>query len=384
MIHKPSQEADTLLTQSPFQANTPMPASASAHNKRYIFPGILWASAVSLLALIAYLTFFFQNDSNTLSIPGVVIWAPISSLALAFVLFRSDAQSNFSNTLYGSLAAFFCALSWASMALYLLDIWQLNKSSLQLVSIGILSLGLAFFPRKTVLLAATLPLACLYFFLCFKLSEPNFIEHLLNLVLLPSCFVVLLYSLRFLTMTAYANSSQNKDYAEKIRRINQTDDMTQVANRKGFDETLTNALNLSNRFHTPLSLLTVNIDHFQQYNDALGYQAGNTCLKQLADFLQNQAKRSVDTVTRTGGDEFSIILPGCDQHQAQMLAEKIQRGLSEQGIYNPGKEAKLTLSFGIACHQGDTPESLYRKATQALGQAKLKGENSTEVFCQLV
>lgn len=160
--------------------------------------------------------------------------------------------------------------------------------------------------------------------------------------------------------------------------------MTDIANRKGFDEVLKNAMHLSNRFHTPLSLVVVNLDAFQAYNRTHGEQAGDDCLKQMATFLLGQAKRSVDFVARTEGDEFSIILPGCDQHQAEMLINKVQMALQADHGQALGLASPLSLSYGLAVHHDDTPESLYRKAVQALAQAKDKGRNRYEVFNQII
>lgn len=361
------------------------PESRFSHNVEHkIAPwGASWAvgSAALLVSCFAYL-FLSAADLATRP-PGFVLWAPLLTLVLAAGLFRIEYRKDYDAPLTGCLAAFFCGLCWLLTAWYTVEIWQHKALAEKVLVIGFFSLIIGFSSRPWLLIASGFPVAITYYYFAFQ-DAASPLDQMVSVLLLPLVSGALIVILNSLLKLALDKNQQNMTFAEKLRVINHTDDMTQIANKAGFDDVLNNALNLSDRFHTPLSLLTVNIDQFRQYNDALGYQAGNSCLRQLAQFLPKQAKRAVDFVARTGGDEFSIILPGCDEKQAIMLVDKIRAALENEGIFNPGTESRLTLSYGVAIHMSDTPESLYRKAKNAASHAKRRGGNALEVFNQTV
>ena len=359
---------------------------ASNLKHRVLTLGFIWAVASGILALLSYGFFFLTTPGVSVYAPGFALLSPAAALLVAGILFRLEHQRGHHGDFIGTIGAFCISLCWLMIGWYVFEIWQIHHAAEKFLTVGFFSVTLAFFARSRLLVVSLPPLAIGYVYIVFNNPELSFLDQVLSILMFPALVAVLIFTLRSLLRLAQDKNQQNMSYAEKIKVINHTDELTGIANRKGFDEVLNNAMNLSNRFHTPLSIVVVNIDFFRKYNEAMGYPAGNKCLQKLAQLLPDQAKRAVDLVARTGDEEFTMVLPGCDLHQAEMLIDKEQKALVKEAIVNPGLKSKglLTLSYGVAVHGGDTPESLYRKAGQALLLAKKNGRNRYEVFSPIV
>jgi len=151
------------------------------------------------------------------------------------------------------------------------------------------------------------------------------------------------------------------------------DQLTGVSNRRAFDRDISNAVARARRTGEPLSLLTIDVDHFKSVNDTRGHAAGDLALRTVAHALRGAARES-DVVARIGGDEFVALLLDCDAAGAQRVARGLQAALAEvPGI--PG--GRLTLSIGAATmpRDADSVESLSIASDAALYDAKLSGRN---------
>jgi len=159
---------------------------------------------------------------------------------------------------------------------------------------------------------------------------------------------------------------------ETLHRISTIDGLTEVANRRLFDETLALEWRRGARTHKPVSLLIVDIDHFKRYNDEHGHQAGDECLRAVARTLQGAVHRAADCVARYGGEEFVVLLPETDSEHARQLAE-LARSRVE------GLELDVTVSIGVATATPDREiehaEDLVKQADEALYAAKDAGRN---------
>jgi len=127
------------------------------------------------------------------------------------------------------------------------------------------------------------------------------------------------------------------------------------------------------------------IDHFKKYNDMYGHQAGDECLKQVADLLQSVFHRSTDLVARFGGEEFVVILFDTDQSAAMTLAEKAHDTILNAAIAHTGNEqGVVTICGGVATtnHRGPVKnsETLLKQADEALYQSKELGRNRITLF----
>ena len=169
---------------------------------------------------------------------------------------------------------------------------------------------------------------------------------------------------------------------QQLQNLAMVDQLTQIANRRCFDEILHQEWHRLVREKRPLSLLLCDIDYFKQYNDTYGHSQGDICLQQVAQALQQGVQRSIDLVARYGGEEFVVILPHTDQEGALEVAQKIQDVLEQFNLPHRSSNVadRVTMSIGI-CSLIPTverfPLDLINAADHALYQAKTLGRNRT-------
>ncbi len=167
---------------------------------------------------------------------------------------------------------------------------------------------------------------------------------------------------------------------QELKRLACVDGLTQVANRRRFNEYLDGEWQRLTLEQKPLSLILCDVDYFKLYNDTYGHLAGDFCLQQIAGVLRNASKRPADLVARYGGEEFAIILPNTYATGAVLLAEAIRdgvRGLEIAHSTSPVREY-VTLSLGIASSvptPDATPAQLIAAADEALYRAKAEGRD---------
>jgi diguanylate cyclase (GGDEF)-like protein len=175
-------------------------------------------------------------------------------------------------------------------------------------------------------------------------------------------------------------SLENVGLHEAVVRQAVTDDLTGLANRRAFDETVTTEVERSRRFDQPVALVMVDIDDFKLVNDRYGHLLGDEVLKRVADVLRASG-REIDVPARYGGEELAMVLPGTDLQGAYNLAERIRRGIADLRIPVPGGGfLQVTASLGAAVRPGSADDvvELVRAADQALYDAKRSGKNRTE------
>jgi len=173
---------------------------------------------------------------------------------------------------------------------------------------------------------------------------------------------------------------------ETLHRISTTDPLTGVANRRNFDEALVLEWRRAARSRTPLSLIMIDIDAFKTYNDVYGHQAGDDCLRRVAESLQSHLHRAGDIVTRYGGEEFAVLVPGIEGARAADLAELLRRSIEALTIEHRASPAAevVTISVGLATMIPDRdrdPAALLKAADEALYAAKAAGRNRVSVNC---
>ncbi|KYH31440.1 GGDEF domain-containing protein [Neomoorella mulderi] len=155
-----------------------------------------------------------------------------------------------------------------------------------------------------------------------------------------------------------------------------TDGLTGVFNYRYFEQSLERLLSPQHQLRS-LAVLMVDIDHFKEINDSYGHLVGNRVLTEIAAILKEHT-REQDVVTRFGGEEFAIILPGTDYRGALQVAERIRRAVAEHTFNRGGPPVHLTISTGMAVwpEDGVHKEELVSRADLALYQAKTTGRNS--------
>lgn len=166
----------------------------------------------------------------------------------------------------------------------------------------------------------------------------------------------------------------------ELQRLACLDGLTQLANRRRFDEYFNVEWWRMMREQTPLSLILCDIDFFKAYNDTYGHIAGDNCLQQVATAITTAVKRPADLVARYGGEEFAVILPNTDVQGAIHVAEKIRSQVKALEIVhiNSSISPHITLSLGVATtvpsHESN-PTILLAMADKALYKAKELGRN---------
>jgi len=168
----------------------------------------------------------------------------------------------------------------------------------------------------------------------------------------------------------------------ELQRLSVLDDLTQVANRRRFDAAIDEEWQRLSRERASLALIFCDIDYFKLYNDTYGHQAGDDCLRAVADTINANCQRPGDFVARYGGEEFIVTLPNTEVEGAVHLAEDIREAIERLKIPHPQSRVSeyITLSLGVSSvfpSALTTPESLIEAADKALYEAKNQGRNRT-------
>jgi diguanylate cyclase (GGDEF)-like protein len=163
------------------------------------------------------------------------------------------------------------------------------------------------------------------------------------------------------------------------------DHLTGLQNRRAFADCLAREYAKADRHNTPLSLITIDIDHFKAINDNFGHQAGDEILKWLSRVISSTV-RIGDTAYRIGGEEFAVILPWADEEQARVLAERLKQALAEDTSLRLANLVRPTVSQGAATLKHfliKTPEDLIYWSDQAMYLAKKEGRNTIRLLTDL-
>ncbi len=154
-----------------------------------------------------------------------------------------------------------------------------------------------------------------------------------------------------------------------------TDALTCLPNRRRFFEDLSRDIALAERHGTPLSIISLDIDHFKAVNDHHGHAAGDQALRHAAQVLRRFV-RVGDVAARIGGEEFALACPNTDGKSARQLAERIRKTMVSTPVEYGECQIGLSLSIGVAGHiQGESADDLLRRADLALYRAKQQGRN---------
>lgn len=169
----------------------------------------------------------------------------------------------------------------------------------------------------------------------------------------------------------------------QLKEISRLDGLTNIPNRRHFDETLSAEWKRCIRTESPLSIVFSDVDFFKQFNDTYSHQAGDACLKAIASSLNESLFRVEDMVARYGGEEFAAILPGTDGAGAHAVAERMRLSARELCIpHEKGVGGLISCSFGIATLHptlDDSPLQLLQAADAGLYAAKRAGRNQIRI-----
>lgn len=171
-------------------------------------------------------------------------------------------------------------------------------------------------------------------------------------------------------------TSEKAREAELIQQATR-DPLTDLLNRRGFDEVATLAVANTVRQRRPLSLAMIDIDHFKRINDSIGHAGGDLALQHLSQIMREAFRRN-DVVARFGGEEFVVLLSGADLAHALSIMDAFRRKVSKSLVKLPGGATQaMTVSIGVACSNAGKPQipALITQADAAMFEAKNRGRN---------
>jgi diguanylate cyclase (GGDEF)-like protein len=175
---------------------------------------------------------------------------------------------------------------------------------------------------------------------------------------------------------------QNARLFNQVQELATLDALTGVASRRHFFDLARREVERAKRYHHPLSLLMIDIDHFKQFNDTYGHVAGDQALQAIATRLRDNLREN-DSIGRFGGEEFLVLLPETGIEQALQVAERLRGAIGARPITTDQGEVGLSVSVGVAsCEGAGQPlsvEQLLKLADDALYVAKHRGRNQVQV-----
>ncbi|MEL6869134.1 MAG: GGDEF domain-containing protein [Pseudomonadota bacterium] len=197
-------------------------------------------------------------------------------------------------------------------------------------------------------------------------------------VFIAALTVTIALSVAFAAMTA----AQRKE----LHATTLLDPLTGTGNRRALDQMLTQSIEQAQSGDIPFVLIMLDIDHFKSVNDMYGHGAGDLVLRNVADIVNSNIRPS-DACFRAGGEEFVVVAPATELENAGKLAERLRVAIHDYAHEIPASNHPLsvTASFGVAEHvQGESRDSLYKRADDALYDAKRSGRNRLHLSARTV
>jgi diguanylate cyclase (GGDEF)-like protein len=349
---------------------------------------IILEGILIIISLVKNKSDFFKQPDVYYS--GMYVLLFIASILYLLVFIKLGKNIPASGTLIQVIGiSFTCLLLYWCVGIALLD--QLSYGQIIVYIVALISIAaVPFFPPLTVLLiffsAQALFIAFMpYFQQSTEILYGNYINSTAFLIIawVISCIRYISYVEDFEHKKIIQEKSDelervNKELEEanqKLEKLSQTDSLTGIFNRSVFDRTIRAEWDRCKLHHSPLSLIMVDIDIFKAYNDNYGHQAGDDCIRWVAQSLRACVKRSSDIVARYGGDEFAVILPHVNRDTALQFADQIRKKVLELAIPHPFSPVSpyLTISAGVQTlipSDELSIEKLIRTADQALYEAK--------------
>lgn len=173
---------------------------------------------------------------------------------------------------------------------------------------------------------------------------------------------------------------QNAHLHRVTRQLATTDELTQLANRRQFDEALAAEVVRAERFRDPVAVVAADLDNFKEINDRFGHDVGDLVLRAFAAAIKTNV-RDVDLPARYGGEEFTVLLPATDAEGGRQLAERLRAAVEELSLDSGGGGiVPVRSSFGVASYPAEpSATALMRAADRALYRAKAAGKNRVVV-----
>ncbi|MGF1688330.1 membrane-associated sensor domain-containing protein [Photobacterium japonica] len=345
--------------------------------------GVRWVSGISLLIMGVMLATMLLNyiESHThYRTSSYLLYSCHALLCACGVLFSRKHPQPFTH--WQPLLIIFTglfSLTWTAV-IYHVSLVSLTLTSAELLAeLMIMMSLLGFYASARTTLITVLPVLTISSYITYLSAGES-------LSLACQQFVItllVLYTGRKTLYHWFVNSiTKEHDKQLLLNQLNKLvslDQLTGINNRRFFEYELEKQFRASKREKKPLSVIMIDIDFFKLYNDNLGHVQGDVCLKQVAHRLKSSILRPTDSVSRYGGEEFIVLLPGTDLHGAKRVATRIQSQLAEANLSHPHSTVspRVTVSQGIATMHDDRWSSqLIERADNHLYLAKAQGRNA--------
>jgi len=285
------------------------------------------------------------------------------------------------------VSTFYCGTVSSFITAFIIGIFRLVYFGINDASLtAILNLTVVFIFCNVISSTSALPLKKKYIYM----SAVNIISSAISIILLVKephltfkilceyIFSSLIVSVIIYFVLTYVRNT-NELYL-KLKQDSSIDFLTGLYNLREFDRLLNNAAAAVVKKSESLSLLMLDLDYFKKVNDTFGHTSGDMVLKQFSEILVNTC-RSFDIISRNGGEEFTVILLGCNYEQALNIAENIRKNVEDYFFFIENNiKIKITVSIGVSSYpdKTDNPNLLLKKADEALYIAKNQGRNRIE------
>jgi diguanylate cyclase (GGDEF)-like protein len=192
-------------------------------------------------------------------------------------------------------------------------------------------------------------------------------------------FLIILLIIVILALSYWAYLSKKAQL--RLKDMAEHDELTGIFNRHSFNELASSALNYCNKTNQEVSLILFDLDNFKRINDSYGHDIGDWVLKKTIQTCQ-QLSRKNDIIGRFGGEEFTILLPGCNDTKASELAEKYRKAIFAITTEETGYKFQISASFGIcpSLAKNKTLHDVIKAADQAMYHAKRNGRNQVSIY----
>jgi diguanylate cyclase (GGDEF)-like protein len=208
--------------------------------------------------------------------------------------------------------------------------------------------------------------------------NPNALIRVGDVMLLSMCAATVIPAV-ISGMLSYRSARLMKELTltrSELSRISQTDQLTGLLNRRGFDDEATRTLHSAHQASMPAVVFMCDIDHFKSINDRFGHDFGDKALVEIATVLREFAQARGGLVARHGGEEFAALMVGLSREQAEIYAEEIRRTCAHREIRSGDICEHMTISIGFTVSRGETDlATIMRIADQALYAAKRQGRD---------
>ncbi|HIV91874.1 MAG TPA: GGDEF domain-containing protein [Candidatus Eisenbergiella stercoravium] len=335
---------------------------------------MLWAALWVLLVFLAVYGVWTTSTIRylPLAVCYVVICAIVSALLLVTHFFRNHRPKPW--LIQASCMACVCTLMGFVIVISVFPFPQDPAIFYPLGYIVVASL-FNFSYQRIMLLMSVISIVYLIIVNMFRPPEMIYLDQFSGVTtwIVTSLFLLLLSDLRL----------RNGETLLLLEKVSQTDSLTGLPNRRGAHVYMSTSFSHCQQKGLPIAAMMIDVDHFKEYNDLLGHQAGDSCLVSIGQILQDFSRKYSLLASRYGGEEFLILLPDVAEKDARQLSEELLERVRQQAITTPNGIVTISIGTAVCCPgQEDTISDLIHQADEALYRSKANGRNQATIVVQ--